>query len=96
METHDALGSLHRLDAVGVCPEREKIERRFEKGGRVHAHASRIIWCKLSPPLEQPAQGHEHKPSSHVGPLDDNRKDRRSPEDISADEYRDRKQPVNL
>ena len=33
METHDALGPLHRLDAVGVCPEREKIERRFEKGG---------------------------------------------------------------
>jgi len=24
-------GPLHRLDAVGVCPEREKIERRFEK-----------------------------------------------------------------
>jgi len=27
--------------------------------------------------------------------LDDNREDRRSPEDISADEYRDRKQPIN-
>jgi hypothetical protein len=40
-------------------------------------------------------QGHEHKPSSHAGPLDDNREDRRSPEDISADEYRDRKQPIN-
>jgi hypothetical protein len=48
--------------------------------------------------LEQPAQGHEHNPSSHVGPASDYSENRCSPEDISAGEYRDRKQsfkPLN-